>query len=105
MNWASFLTPAIGATGLLALGVLLIFFGKLVPSSTVDRVTSAKDQEISLWKQAYERSEQANALKDRQITALMDAGRTTTHVLQAMHQAAALGPEGNGHEVASPEAG
>lgn len=104
MNWTSFLTPAIGATGLLTLGVLLIFFGKLVPSTTVDRVTASKDQEIALWKAAYERSEAAHVLKDRQITALMDAGRTTTNVLEAMHRAA-LTPGRSGHEVAAPEEG
>lgn len=88
MNWTAFATPAIGATGLLALGVLLIFFGKLVPSGTVDRVTRSKDQEIALWKAAYDRSEAAHAVKDRQIAALMEAGRTTNHVLEAMRRAA-----------------
>ena len=104
MNWTSFATPAIGASGLLALGVLLIYFGKLVPSTTVDRVTAAKDEEIKLWKAAYDRSEAAHVIKDRQIAALMDAGRTTTHVLQAMHQAA-LTPGGSGHEVATSDEG
>lgn len=90
MNWSGFLTPTLGATGLLALGVLLIMFGRLVPGTTVDKITRAKDAEIALWKAAYERSEAAHVLKDRQITALMDAGRTTTHVLEAMHQAALM---------------
>lgn len=88
MSWGSFLTPTLGATGLLTLVVLLIMFGRLVPSTTVEKITRAKDAEIDLWRQAYERSEAAHVLKDRQISALMDAGRTTTHVLEAMHQAA-----------------
>lgn len=104
MSWTGFMTPAIGASGLLALGVLMIFFGYLVPARTVDRVVRAKDEEIKLWKTAYERSESAHVLKDKQISALMDAGRTTTHVLEAMHRAA-LTPGGNGHEVAAPEEG
>lgn len=87
MDWTAFATPAIGTTGLLTLGVLLIFFGRLVPSSTVDRVIASKDAEIALWKAAYERSESAHVLKDQQIAALTDAGRTTTHVLEAMHRA------------------
>lgn len=102
MNWTSFMTPALGATGLLTLGVLLIFFGYLVPARTVDRVVRAKDEEIKLWKAAYERSESAHVIKDRQITALMDAGRTTTSVLEAMHRVA-LDPGRSGHEVAAPE--
>lgn len=104
MNWTSFMTPALGATGLLALGVLLIFFGYLVPARTVDRVVRAKDEEIKLWKAAYERSESAHVIKDRQIAALMDAGRTTTSVLQAMHRAA-LEPGGSGHEMAPSDEG
>lgn len=104
MNWTSFATPAIGASGLLALGVLMIFFGYLVPARTVDRVVRAKDEEIKLWRTAYERSESAHVTKDKQISALMDAGRTTTHVLEAMHRAA-LTSGGSGHEVATSDEG
>jgi hypothetical protein len=104
MDWTGFLNPAIGATGVLTLGVLLIYFGQLIPVRIVNRITRAKDEEITLWKAAYDRSEAAHVLKDRQIAALMDAGRTTTHVLEAMHRAT-LDPGGTGHEVAVPEEG
>lgn len=90
MDWPAFLTPTLGATGLVALCVLMVVWGKLVPASTLDRIVKEKDAQISLWQTAYERSEQAHRLKDAQITALMEAGRTTNSVLQAVHQAAAL---------------
>ena len=88
MEWTSFLTPTIGATGLLALVVVMIFRGSLVPRSTVDQMRADKDQQIEMWKAAYERLETAVTTKDQQITALMDASRTTTQVLQAVHMAA-----------------
>jgi hypothetical protein len=103
VDWPAFLTPTLGATGLVALGVLMIMWGKLVPSSTLDRIVREKDSQIDLWKTAYERSEKAHELKDAQIAALMETGRATTSVLQAVHQAAGLDSGRGRNALATPE--
>lgn len=104
MDWQTFLTPTIGATGLLALAVILIFRGSLVPRSTVDQMRKDKDEQISMWRNAYETSQRAGELKDRQIDTLLEAARTTTHVVSAVSEAAGLNSGRSRHALApSPE--
>jgi hypothetical protein len=100
MDWTSYLTPTIGATGLLALAVVLIFRGSLVPRSTVEQMRADKNEQIKVWREAYETSQKANELKDRQIDALLVAARTTTHVVTAMSEAAGLNSGRSSHALA-----
>jgi hypothetical protein len=100
MDWSGYLTPTIGATGLLALAVILIFRGSLVPRSTVDQMRKDKDDQIAMWKNAFETSQQAVALKDRQIDTLLEAARTTTHVVTAVSEAAGLNSGRSRHALA-----
>lgn len=102
MEWSAFLTPTIGATGLLALAVILIFRGSLVPRSTVNQMRADKEAQIQMWRDAYEMSQRAVDLKERQIDALLEATRTTSHVVAAVSEAAGLN-SGGSHALASPE--
>lgn len=103
MDWSSYLTPTIGATGLLAWAVFLIFRGSLVPKSVVDQMRRDKDEQIRVWQNAYEKSQKAVETKERQIDALLEAAKTTTHVVTAMSEAAGLNSGRSRHELASSE--
>lgn len=103
MEWSTFLTPTIGATGLLAFVVILILRGSLIPRSTVDQMRADKDQQIKTWKDAYEISQRAVDLKDRQIDTLLEATRTTTHVVTAVSEAAGINAGRSRRALASPE--
>lgn len=97
MDWTAVLTPSLGATGLLAVVVILVLTGRLVPKSTVDELRTDKDKQIEIWKTAYETSMSAQEIQRGHITALLEANRTTTHVIQAIPQAVHLNNEGGGH--------
>lgn len=84
MDWTSALTPSLGATGLLAVVVIMILTGKLVPKSQMDDVRSDKDKQIEIWRAAYETSMSAQEVQREQISALLEAAKTTTHVIQAL---------------------
>lgn len=103
MQWTGFLTPTIGATGLLAMVVILILMGFLVPRRTVDQMRRDKDQAIAMWKDAYEVSEHASSKKDRQIELLLEANRTTSRVITSLSEATGIGSEGSRHALAPPE--
>jgi peptidoglycan hydrolase CwlO-like protein len=104
VDWTSFLTPTIGATGLLALAVILILRGSLVPRRTVDQMRADKDSQIAIWKDAYATSQRAVEMKDRQIDTLLEAARTTTHVVTAVSEAAGLN-SGRSHRALAPSEG
>lgn len=88
-DWTTFLTPTLGATGLLTLVVLLVLWGRLVPRSVLEDLIKDKDAQIDVWKAAYERSEKARDIQRQQLSDLLEMARTTTHVIQAIPQAAA----------------
>jgi hypothetical protein len=90
VDYTAFLTPSIGVGGLLALAVILILRGALVPRSTVQQMRADKEAQIVMWRTAYETSQRDHAIKDRQITALMEATKTTNNVISAMSEAAGL---------------
>jgi uncharacterized membrane protein YgaE (UPF0421/DUF939 family) len=100
--YTSFLTPTIGVGSLLAFAVVLVLRGFLVPRSTVQQMRDDKDAQIAVWKSAYETSQRDHAIKDKQITALMEATRTTNHVIAAMSEATGLS-ERSRHAVAPSE--
>lgn len=93
MDWSPFLTPTLGVGGLLALAVILILRGYLVPRATVNLMRSDKDQQITMWKTAYERADRALLLKDEQIKALLEGNKTTTHMIEALSEASGLRKE------------
>jgi uncharacterized oligopeptide transporter (OPT) family protein len=84
VDFSRFLSPDVGAVGVLVLVVLLILWGMLLPRSTVNSLLRSKDEQIKLYREAYETSTQTVGVKDRQIVQLMEMARTTTHVIEAI---------------------
>lgn len=84
MDYTALLTPSIGATGLLAVVVILVLTGRLVPKSTVEDLRADKDKQIEIWRTAYETSMSAQEVQREHISALLEAAETTTHVIQAL---------------------
>lgn len=97
MDWTAMLTPTLGATGLLAVVVILVLTGRLVPKSTVDELRTDKDKQIEIWKTAYETSVTTQEVQRGHITALLEANRAATNVIRAIPQAVHLNNEGSGH--------
>jgi hypothetical protein len=88
MDLPLWVNGSLGLTGVVVLFVLSILFGYLVPVSVVKARIEDKDKAIDMWKSAYERSLAAHDEKDRQIRILSDAATTTTHVMEAVREAA-----------------
>jgi hypothetical protein len=103
MDWTTYLTPALGASGLLAAVVLMVLTGRLQPKASVDERLADRDRQIETWRAAYERSLEIQDEQRKMLTALVDANETTTKVIQAIPRAA--GPrnraEGRRHELAA----
>ncbi len=89
MEWMDSLPPSIGATGLLAVVVLMILRGALVPRKVHEDRIADKDAQIQAWKDAYNKSEETNEIQQGHIDVLLQAGQTTRHVLEALPKAAA----------------
>lgn len=84
MDWTAMLTPSLGATGLLAVVVIMILTGRLVPKSAIEDLRTDKDKQIEIWRAAYETSMSAQEVQREQISALLEATKTTTHVIQSL---------------------
>lgn len=78
------ITPSLGATGLLAVVVVLVLTGRLVPKSTLDELRADKDKQIEIWRTAYDTSMSAQEVQREHISALLEAAETTTHVIQSL---------------------
>jgi len=87
MDWTTYLTPSLGATGLLAAVVIMVLTGRLQPKSSVDERLADKDKQIDTWHTAYERELEAQAELRTQLTAMVSANETATKVLRAIPQA------------------
>lgn len=107
----------IGAVTLVVIAVLMFYFGKIVPRSTVDsiveqyagrleearadrdaRLAEART-EINDWKAAHETSEHARELLAHQVRELAELGRTVDHVMRSLQAATGIGAgaEAAGH--------
>lgn len=103
MNFERFFSPDVGAVGILVLVVLLILWGMLLPRSTVRALLAAKDEQITLYRDAYEKSAKTVEIQNRQIGQLMEMARTTTHVIEAIPAALPRGRE-DGHAMEATDA-
>lgn len=70
------LTPA----GLLAIVILLIAFGKLVPRRTLEDVITDRNE----WRAAHQVSEQARVELQQQVQELLENSRATDAFLRAL---------------------
>ncbi|MFD6094701.1 hypothetical protein ACFVWN_01310 [Nocardiopsis flavescens] len=77
----------LGLAGLVSVGVWMIMTGRLVPRGTVDELLRPRDERLRDMQAAYERSEEANAVKDKQIGELLENSRISVQVLQALRDA------------------
>lgn len=69
-----------GAAGLLALVVLLVLTGRLIPRRTYDDLREERD----MWRQAFHESESARHLEREQAGESLELGRTAVSVLKAL---------------------
>lgn len=99
MDYTAFLTPTLGAGGIVILVVVMILRGDLVPRRQADAVAAVKDEQIALYRGLYEGAMEVGRERDRQIASLMETARTTRRVLEAIPEAAGV-TEGDDHEVA-----
>jgi hypothetical protein len=80
-----------GFGALVALGVWLVFTGRLVPRSTVKDLRKDRDErvaearaETTVWREAYEASNRANEALYVQLNQMLEVGHTTTSVLRSL---------------------
>lgn len=78
----------IGLGGLVTMAVMFLFTGRLVPKSVYDKMEASKDKEIERWIQVAQRAENLADKQSDQITQLLEGGRTTTRVVEAIQQVA-----------------
>lgn len=84
MNITDLASPATGATGILALVVILILRGLLIPRRVLEERIADKDKQIELWQKAWNKSEAAREIQAQQMTMYLEMARTTTAVIQAI---------------------
>lgn len=76
----------IGPGALVALAILYIFTGRLVPKSVYNEMRDSKDKEIERWIQVAARAE---ALADKQAdiaTMALEGGRTTNRLVDTLRE-------------------
>lgn len=106
-GFATFLTPTLGAGGVVLLVVLMVLRGLLVPRSTVDLVVQDKDRQIEVWRTLAEGRQEMIDLQQSQLDLLMGTARTTERVLDAVSEAARSNNRGGGGRalVQAPDEG
>lgn len=104
-GFTAFLTPTLGAGGVVLLVVLMILRGALVPRSTVDMMRTDKDQQVDLWRALAEGRQQLIDIQQTQLDMLMGTAQTTERVLDAVSEAARNNRGGGGRVLdQAPEA-
>ena len=97
-----------GATGIVAVIVGLILWGKLIPSHLVDqRMAETLEQlqqmkqDRDTWKAAYFTEVRNTGQLAGQVTALMEVGRTADHVIRSLPTLEETG-EGRNDTISTP---
>lgn len=86
--WGSISVTQGGAAALLAIVVLLILFGRIVPLRMLESLRRDKDEQIQTWRAAYEGERAARLDLQAQNGVLLESARTMGHVLGALPQPA-----------------
>lgn len=86
MSWSSIPLGNLGPTGLLAVVVLLILIGKLVPRKTHQDVINDRNR----WQEAHAISETARIEALRQNDKLLEVARTMEHFIESFPKPLAL---------------
>lgn len=95
MGFAEFSATDLSAAGLLALAVLMVFLGMLIPRYVFNQMRADRDarlaearEEINDWKTAYHASEEARALQAQQLGELLELAKTTDQFIRSLQIAA-----------------
>ena len=99
----AFLTPTLGAGGVVLLVVLMVLRGLLVPRSTVDMMRENQQQQADAWKALAEGRQELVDIQQRQLDLLMGTAQTTERVLDAVSEAARRNRGGGGHALAQAD--
>lgn len=70
-----------GLTGLVLAVAWMVFVGKLIPARTHDKIVADKDEQIKLWKAAYDKA------ADQRDRLMGGVASTTVAVLEALPKA------------------
>jgi hypothetical protein len=99
MDLSALSATDLSAAGLLALAVLLILWGRLVPKSVVEDIRTDRDNrlaeskaEIEDWKSAFQAAEESRALQGHQIGELLELAKTTDAFIRSLQTAAQRNP-------------
>lgn len=91
MNWDSFSVTDLSAAGILAIAVLMILRGKLVPSRVVDDIRADRDArlvdaraETDDWRTAYNRVEEIRRIQAQQLNDLLELAKTTDAFIRSL---------------------
>lgn len=91
MNWLSLSLSSLTATTVLAITVLLVFTGQLIPRWVVTQIRKnyesqlkAAQQEADDWKAAYQAVNAAREVQGRQLDDLLDSAKTTDAFIRAL---------------------
>lgn len=82
----------VGLGGLVAAGLILVLTGRLLPSSTVEKLLASRDKIIEQQAATIARQDEQATTQAGQITALLESGRTTAHALEEIRRVAEQGP-------------
>lgn len=104
MDYTAFLTPTLGAGGIVIIAVVMLLRGDLVPRRQVDALLKTKDDQIVFLNSANESLTGALAKRDTQLAEMMVTARTARRVVEALPDAAGLNPRGEGHHDPAQEA-
>jgi hypothetical protein len=75
---------SLGATGILAVVVLLILRGNLIPRNVHEDRIRDKDAEVQYYQRALEREQRRGDVLAAQNETLMEVGKTAEHVLNSL---------------------
>lgn len=95
MNWGAFSATDLSAGGLLAIVVLLVLIGALIPrwvftqmkKDRDERLSEARSENADLWK-ALNTSEQARELQGTQLGELLELTKTMDQFIRSLQLAA-----------------
>lgn len=97
MDYTAFLTPTIGAGGVVLLAVILLLRGDLVPRRQVDTLLAVKDAQIAFLEKTNTDLSASLGKRDDQLAEMMVTARTTRRVVEALPEAVGLNSGGDGH--------
>lgn len=82
------LAPILGDLGVVVIVAWLVFTGRLVPGSTVDRLIASRDRIIEQQAQTIERQQATIDAQQTQVGTLVEQGQTSARALEALRDSA-----------------